>query len=376
MKILFVGEAYGVSEDMFKSPFVGAAGRELANMLSDAEIVSKPYKPFMTELDMIRFWKNAAQENQIQLTNVFSEQPPDNNVEFFFDARSADVCKEIPPLKPGKYLKKNYEYYYKALHDLILQLKPNLVVALGVTAGWALTERGNISEIRGTVFWSEKLKAKILCTWHPAAVLRQWSLRSITIADFIKARRECEFPEIRKITRRILVDPTLQEIEEWLEVPATAYAVDIETGYALFSKTEIARLAKQAPDMLRLLAGQISMVGFARSATEAMVIPFMARNAPGMNYWPHVQDEIRAMKLLQKGLASPIPKIFQNGLFDMNRLLCAGLRTYCAREDTMLKHHSLFPELQKGLGFLGSLYTDETSWKGMLKEGESLKKDN
>ena len=307
---------------------------------------------------------------------MFSEQPPDNNVEFFFDARSGDVCKDLPPLKPGKYLKKDFEHYYRSLHELILQEKPNLVVALGVTAGWALTERGNISEIRGTVFWSEKLKSKILCTWHPTAVLRQWSLRSIAIADFIKARRECEFPEIRKITRRILVDPTLPEIDDWIEQPAEAYAVDIETGYALFSKTEITRMSKQAPDMLRLLAGQISMISFARSAKEAMVIPFMARNAPGMNYWPHVQDEVRAMNLCQKALNKPVPKIFQNGIFDMNRLLCAGLRTFMPREDTMLKHHSLFPELQKGLGFLGSLYTDETSWKGMLKEGESLKKDN
>lgn len=376
MKILLVGEAYGSSEDMFRHPFVGSAGRELANMLSEAELVPKPHKPFMNELDMIKYWKTVKETCEIELTNVFSEQPPDNNVEFFFDQRAADICKDILPLKPGKYLKQAYRTQYDSLKELILKSKPNLVIALGVTAGWALTEKPNISEIRGTVFWSDKLSCKILCTWHPAAVLRQWSLRSITIADFIKSRREAEFPEVRKITRRILVNPTLDEIRFWLEEPAERYAVDIETGYALFSKPEIDRMKKYCPKQLRILSGQISMVGFARSPTEAMVIPFMARNEPGMNYWKFAEDEVRAMKLLQLGLSKPIPKIFQNGLFDMNRLLCAGIRTFMPREDTMLKHHSLFPELQKGLGFLGSLYCNEVSWKGMLKEGETLKKDN
>jgi hypothetical protein len=35
--------------------------------------------------------------------------------------------------------------------------------------------------------------------------------------------------------------------------------------------------------------------------------------------------------------------------------------------DTMLLHHSLFPEMLKGLGFLGSVYTNEQSWKLMSR---------
>ena len=41
----------------------------------------------------------------------------------------------------------------------------------------------------------------------------------------------------------------------------------------------------------------------------------------------------------------------------------------------MLLHHSLFPELQKGLGFLGSIYTNEASWKLMRGQDDSNKKD-
>ena len=31
----------------------------------------------------------------------------------------------------------------------------------------------------------------------------------------------------------------------------------------------------------------------------------------------------------------------------------------------MLMSHALYPELQKGLGFLGSVWTDEPAWKLM-----------
>ena len=42
--------------------------------------------------------------------------------------------------------------------------------------------------------------------------------------------------------------------------------------------------------------------------------------------------------------------------------------------DTMLLHHALQPELEKGLGFLGSIYTNEPSWKFMRQEHFTLKK--
>jgi hypothetical protein len=39
----------------------------------------------------------------------------------------------------------------------------------------------------------------------------------------------------------------------------------------------------------------------------------------------------------------------------------------------MLLHHSMQPELEKGLGFLGSVYTDEPSWKFMRTDHSTLK---
>ena len=36
-------------------------------------------------------------------------------------------------------------------------------------------------------------------------------------------------------------------------------------------------------------------------------------------------------------------------------------------DDTMILHHALQPEMEKGLGFLASIYTDEGQWKRMVK---------
>ena len=66
-------------------------------------------------------------------------------------------------------------------------------------------------------------------------------------------------------------------------------------------------------------------------------------------------------------LGSNIPKIFQNGMYDLQYLMRMGLRVRACDEDTMLMHHAICPEMNKGLGFLGSIYTNEPAWKLMRK---------
>jgi hypothetical protein len=70
-------------------------------------------------------------------------------------------------------------------------------------------------------------------------------------------------------------------------------------------------------------------------------------------------------------------KIFQNALFDTNRLWRGYGVTFGGDiEDTMLMHHALQPESQKDLGFLGSVYTNEPAWKLMrTREKDNFKKE-
>ena len=94
---------------------------------------------------------------------------------------------------------------------------------------------------------------------------------------------------------------------------------------------------------------------------------------PRSSYWGH-NEELHFWNCCFRLLASPIPKLFQNGMYDLQYWLRMGAAPRAVLEDTMLAHHSLFPEMQKSLGFLGSIYTDESSWKLMRRHKNNSEK--
>lgn len=349
-KIVFVGEARGAREQMFEHGFVGSSGAELARMLANADILPEPVK-HPSELDMVRYWKVAREEHDVDIANVFEVYPADNNIDLFF-TNAKEGVSDLPPLRAGKYLRPDMMHHLQLLWDKLTSLEPNLIVALGNTACWATLGESKISVLRGTVKISPKLGYKILPTYHPAAVLRQWNLRTIVVKDLEKAKDERSTGGITRIERYVTVEPTIAEIVEWLTRSADYYAVDIENHH-----------------------GPLSMIGFARSPQDALVIPFIDETKPGWSYWPTADEEFLAWKLADKLLNSEIPKVFQNGIYDLTHLLRAGFRPTMCKDDTMLLHHSLYPEMLKSLGFLGSVYSREIAWKTMRTKGNNLKRD-
>ena len=378
-KLLLVGEAWGDREQRYKHALVGASGVELAKMLSEANLAPKPHNKYPSEMDMIYYWGMLENKYGIKTANVFNIHPPNNDLLHFF---SADGDRSIPSIRVGGrvgYICNEFRGEVEKLWQLIQTERPNLVVCMGNTACWAVLGQTKISEIRGTIQQSQRLGCKTLPIYHPAAILRDWSLRPITLSDLQKALRESAFPEVRRIERWITchdhvnnIRITLDEIRDWLKEPAHHYAVDIETGYALFNKSEIKSMTSR---MKQTISSQISMVGFASSPNRALVIPFMDRNMPGLNYWPTLDEEVAAWRLMIQGLKTPIPKIFQNGMFDISHFVSNGIIPQNCADDTMLRHHALYPELLKSLGFLGSVYSNEISWKQMYGKHESYKRD-
>jgi uracil-DNA glycosylase len=229
--------------------------------------------------------------------------------------------------------------------------------------GAALGEHGRSrAEAAGQASRAPAVSLKLLPTYHPAAVLRAWHWRVIVLADLLKAARERRSPAIVRPVRAIRISPSIGEVEEWTwralrgnasGPPATLLAPDIET-----------------------LNGQIRCIGFARSVNDVLVVPFVARLTGG-SYWGDEGDELRAWACVRALLESPIPKVGQNFLFDLQYLTRYGIHARNVLHDTMLLHHALFPEMQKGLGFLGSVYTNEQSWKMLRrhKGEEELKRD-
>jgi hypothetical protein len=219
----------------------------------------------------------------------------------------------------------------------------------------------NVTALRGTTTWSDRYGVKCLPTFHPASLLYegQWSRRPIIIADYVKAYREAEFPEIRRPSRQIIINPTLEEAEQWiletLKYPPPSLAVDCETS-----------------------GGMIDTIGFARNESSALVVPFgphrvkrgsgytivyPERNGKRVtSYWT-VAEEVYVWKLVWRLLASPISKVFQNGMYDIQYIMkILGIPNNMG-DGTMLAWHSLYPELPKALGFLGSVLTNDIAWK-------------
>lgn len=355
-RIVLVGEAFGESESNTLQPFVGMAGRELWRMLGEAMPIVAP-EMHLRATELHRYgnaWigerKAWLSEAGIAMTNVLAFRPPDNKVEALCGSKAevGAYAASFPPIQKGKYLREEYIPELDRLEAELLHWQPNLVVACGNTAIWALLRATNIGSIRGTVtnarlgLWSGKL----LATYHPAGVMRQWSWRPIVVSDFMKANREAASPDIVRPKRRVLVEPTIHEVLDWTErtllAKPTAMAYDIETR-----------------------GGQISCIGFAPSREEACVIPFIDFGKPSWSYWDNVGDERLAWQCVERLCRSSASKIAQNGLYDLQYIMKMGIMPANCTEDTMLLHHSLFPELQKGLGFLGSIYSSEPAWKLM-----------
>ena len=296
----------------------------------------------------------------IAFTNVLNLRPPGNKLgQLCGKTKDFGHAYTLPPLGRsgpdfplGPHLRPEYLPELSRLFTELSQTRPNVIVACGNTACWAVLKATNIGSIRGNVAESveidSKEKIKVLPTYHPAGVLRQWSWRPIVVADLMKAWREAQFAELRRPTREVLINPSISEVLEWtrqtLATPPPLLAADIETG-----------------------AGQIKCIGFARSRGEALVVPFVDLQHPSGSYWPTRGAELSAWAAVRALLESSIPKVFQNGLYDLQYIFRMGLRPQACLEDTMLLHHSLFPEMLKGLGFLGSIYTQESSWKLMRR---------
>ena len=369
-KIVIVGECWGETESLVKRPFAGHAGRELWRMLGQAWPTLAP-EMHGDALRMMKYdaawvgsrdpWLHAA---RVGLTTVFNFRPP--------GGKMGTLCGNtpIPGLSPlgrkgpdfpqGAHLMPEFWPHLPRLWEELAIAKPNLILVMGNTAAWATLGVQSIGAIRGTVAGASTpglSGLKILPTYHPAGVLRNWSWRPIVVADLMKAGREMEFPEIRRPKRQVIVNPTLAEARAWVDetfgMEPPRLGCDIETE-----------------------RGQIKCISFARSPSEALVIPFWDETRPGWNYFSTEREEIAAWGLVERLLSGPWEIVGQNFIYDLQYITRMGILPTRVRQDTMLLHHSLFPELPKGLGFLGSIYTDEASWKLMNRpKAETEKRD-
>lgn len=353
----------GEQEQKIGAGFVGSSGVELLRMLHDAgalaltsadkDYISRFYREGNPSfVDMI--WRL---HPEFHRTNVFQLRPQGNKIEALCGGK-AEAITGYPAITKAKYVRREFKSELERLGDELVSLDPNLIICLGNSALWAMAGTTGVSKLRGTTCVSTHTASgfKCLATYHPAAVLRQWELRPVTVIDLMKASREALFPEIRRPKREIWIEPTLDDLYEFKRryIPkGIQLSVDIETS-----------------------GNQITCIGFG-NAKVALVIPFVDSRQKDRSYWRRQQDEKEAWQFVIAIMEDPeIHKTYQNGAYDLVfKIRSVGIRTYGATEDTMLAHHALQPESLKSLAFLGSCYCDEGAWKSMRTKDDTIKRD-
>src|SRR5262245_983184 len=264
-KMALVGEAWGEHEEAQRLPFVGPAGWQLNSMLSEAGIVRA----------------------ECYLTNCFNLRPrPTNKIDNLCATRK-EVRHALPPLSSGKYVRDEFLPELDRLYRELTEVNPNVVVCLGGTAAWAILRDGRISKLRGAVASSPVLAGqKVLPTFHPSYILQGgYAERHVTVLDLQKARRESEYPEIRRPKRLIYTEPLLSELDWFYDKfisTAKCLAVDIETR-----------------------GERITCIGFAPTPQVALVVPFEDLRKPGGNYWGSIEAEVLAWNWVRRVLNSP-----------------------------------------------------------------------
>lgn len=338
IKIAIVGDCYDETDAQWRRPFSGPAGDELDRLLKDAGIA----------------------RSECFITNVFNLHPgsPDLS-QLCCSKTSGEALPSWPALSTGKYLKSEYGPELDRLFSELDAIRPNVVLALGPVATWALMGTTAIGKVRGAAAVSRQPAGlKVIPAHHPATIRKQYDLRHVTVLDFIKAKRESEYPELRKVVREFWLDPTISDIDRFYQdhwLPSPRGSFDIETA-----------------------AGQITCIGFAPSVDRCLVIPFFDYRQSSGSYWQTLHEELAAWKWVERFLATPSEKVAQNGLYDVQYLwFIYGISVHNFEHDTMLLHHSLQPESPKGLDFLGSVYTNEPAWKTHRPRGQhTIKREN
>jgi len=322
--IWIVGEAPGAEEELQGRPFVGASGRELTNMLNQAGIA----------------------RTSCRVLNVFKTRPPDNDISHFVAKRKRAPWPDAVQFQ-GRWVRADQ---FPDVEDLLTEVRthrPKVVLALGDIALWALTGRSGIGTWRGSILpFGEG--TYVIPTYHPAAILRQWSDRKDVIVD-MKRALWLATGERQPPAWSTHVDPSFDEALEFIEEckHRSMVSLDLETG-----------------------SGQILCIGLA-FGHEAMSIPLVQ---DGVSRWS--EGEELQLLLSLRDLCSSGRVVGHNLLYDAFWLAWLFAIWLTPKLDTMLAHHLCFPGTKKSLAYCASLYCDwYTFWKHERYGGEDEWKD-
>lgn len=353
-RILMVGEAPGEQEEVKGIPFIGSSGDELDKILADAGLLEK--SPAILPGGgryAIAEARRIERDNKYFLTNVCKYRPPGNKIaEFFFDSKQT---------KPNELILEGI----RELKSEISIVAPELIICFGNTPLWALKGERGIRKWRGSMLHYAYTDAKgisrtalLMPTYHPAYILRDWAVRSITVHDLRRAGEAFErhaWPE-RKVAYIVrpsfdgamdVLGTLIKEADERTEENPLELVSDLETR-----------------------ANFIACHGIAWDPYNAICIPRMCKERP-TGYFNLEQDVALWARERQLLTHPNISVIGQSYLYDAQYFARRCGYVPRLRHDTRFMQQVAFPGMPQNLGFLSSMYCEHhVFWKDDAKEDE------
>jgi uracil-DNA glycosylase family 4 len=313
-KMFFLGEAPGEIEEQTGLPFQNprGSGRVFNFILSQVGI----------------------NRRDVRIRNLALKHPPANSMSYFFHDSKCTIPK---PELVG---------WIEELRQELEESRPNVVVAMGAYALWALTGMKKISEYRGYVTESTLVPGlKVIPTYNPQAVSYEWKLFSIDVFDVRKALFHSNNPEIPKDKTRYVAPADFEMFMDYLET--------IRKGNKKFSFDIESHVGTAYPYLL----------GVADSKDFGMSFYNMKNNSSTLS---SRQEAQLWYKMAEVGKACEC--IMHNASYDKAVMWHHhGVLFENIAVDTLIAAHVIWPEFPRDLGFLGSIVLDVLAWKNLSK---------
>lgn len=310
-RIAIVGDYTDGFDDRAMRPFSGGGGTVLEQCLHAAGLI----------------------KGEVYMTNLFKVKS---------NARPDKMKGPAPDLfdEKKKVFTQQGMMHLQALEEELESVQANIIVTMGTAPTYGLGKIRSLYTYRGYLFPYKQ--RKIIPTFHPRSAIIQYTNRHVIIADLKKAKVESFTPHLIRPERQLVYNyTTVSEALEWLEYFENQAVVSFDIEVVNFA---------------------VACISFSSDPSIGCVIPIQDR-------WTE-EEELLIWRGVQQVLGNPKSlKVLQNSIFDIQFLLSAnGVVVRGPIHDTMIAHSCMYPELPKGLGFLGSIYCgSQAYWKDKVK---------
>lgn len=324
-RLMIVGEHWGAEELRAQQSFTGNTGRELDRMLNEVGIL----------------------RSEAYLSNLINAQPPGGDIKNWIPDKKKNITAQHVQLRNRKVMPIIVEGY-EQLKKEIEFVKPNVILAAGNAAMWALTENWGIMRWRGSLLGGSP-GPKIIPTVNPAAVLREWKLRPAVIRDLRRVADHIDSREYNPPAWQFIIRPSftqtigvLDDLHRRLESATEPLWIDFD---------------------IETRAGHTACAGISWSLLDALCIPLMCVERRD-GYW-NTEEEATIIWRLRRVLTHPKAYVrAQNGLYDLQYTWRHWHFIPNLKQDTMISWHSTFSSMPKRLDFQASMHCEHfVYWK-------------